>query len=148
MTSGEYGISHSIHERLLNASRKTGEDFNGLLKKYAYQGFLRRLQYSDYSSRFILKGAFLLVLWIGDYNRPTKDMDMLVCGETSEELVMKMMAEICAVSFESDGLIFDTSKMKIEDIREEEEYHGLRVRIIPSLAKYVFHCKSIWGTVM
>lgn len=135
MTAGQSNIPHSIHDRLLNISRDTREDLIGLLKHFAYEGFLRRLQKSRHADRIILKGAFLLMQWTKEYRRSTKDMDVLAYGKDSEDFIREMLTEICAVPFAQDGLIYDTSAMKIEEIREGEEYQGLRAKFTAYLGK-------------
>jgi hypothetical protein len=128
MTSEKTNIAHSIHDRLHNVSRERAEDFFKILRQFANEGFLRRLQNSGYSSQFVLKGAFLLMQWTGEYRRSTKDIDMLVYEDNSEELIRTMITAICSVEFEQDGMIYDTSEMTIEDIRDDEEYRGLRAK--------------------
>jgi len=128
MSGKKSNTAHSIHDRLLNISRDKGENLVLLLKRFAYEGFLRRLQLSPYSRQFVLKGAFLLMQWTKEYYRSTKDVDMLVYENNQEERIREMIADICAIPFEQDGLNFVTSDMTIGEIREDEEYQGLQAK--------------------
>ena len=47
----------SVHQRLLNLSRKKGEEPNQVFLRYAIERFLYRLSQSPFRSSFILKGA-------------------------------------------------------------------------------------------
>ena len=49
----------SVRKRLQSLSRKTGEDFQLLLTRYAVERLLYRLSRSSDGNRFLLKGAML-----------------------------------------------------------------------------------------
>jgi hypothetical protein len=53
----------SVRQRLLDQSREKRVDFNLLLTNYGLERFLYRLGRSEFSERFILKGAMLFPLW-------------------------------------------------------------------------------------
>src|SRR5437899_1840551 len=119
----------SVRQRLQNLSRKTGEDFQLLLTRYAVERFLARLSRSAHASRFLLKGAMLFALWTGRMHRPTRDLDLLGYGESSVESLLGVFRELCQVTDEEDGLDFRADSVTVEPIREEQEYGGQRVRI-------------------
>lgn len=75
----------SVRLRLLNLSRRSGEDFQRLLTRYAVERFLDRLSRSEHAPRFVLKGALLFALWTGEFHRPTRDVDLLGLGDSSAE---------------------------------------------------------------
>ncbi len=52
-------VAASVRQRLLSLSRKTGEDFQLLLTRYAVERLLYRLGQSEHARRFVLKGAML-----------------------------------------------------------------------------------------
>lgn len=120
-------LPQSILDRLHKISKERGEDYNLILRRFAYEGFLRRLEKSRHHRSLILKGAFLTMHWTGSYFRPTKDMDMLAYVVNSEDTILKMLIEICAIE-ESDSLRFETDSMKLEEIRVDETYQGLRAK--------------------
>ncbi len=122
-------IDVSVHQRLLNLSRERKEDFNLILTRYAIERFLYRLSCSEYAERFVLKGAMLMAIWMGHSHRPTRDLDLLGFGESSEEALRRIFEEICRVEVERDGLAFDLSSIAIEEIRGDQEYSGQRVKL-------------------
>lgn len=130
MNGGKSNIAHSIHDRLLKISHEKQEELDKLLKRFAYEGFLRRLNTSSYSRQMVLKGGLLLMQLTKEFVRSTKDLDLLVYGENSEAYVREMVSTICAVRFDQDALVFDISTMKVEKIIDEEEYNGFRVKLI------------------
>lgn len=121
-------ISASIRARLLNQAKATGEEFERTLVRYAAERLLYRLGKSAAADRCLLKGASLLSVWLTDPHRATRDVDLLAFGAVNEQAIRALVEEICAVSCPEDGLRFDLSDLKVEDIREEEAYSGKRAR--------------------
>lgn len=128
-------ISASIKQRLLNLQRTTGEPFDLVLLRYANERFLYRLTKSRFADRFVLKGAMLLVHWIDKPHRPTRDVDMLGFIENSVSEVSAVIKEILDTLVQEDGLIFDTGSVRVEAIREEAEYGGMRAKLKCYLGK-------------
>ena len=123
----------SILQRLLNHSKALGEDFTLTLARYAIERFLYRLSRSPFAHRFVLKGAMLLNAWAARPFRRTRDLDLLGYGEPSAVQLREVFAALCAIQVEPDGLEFDTATIRIEAIREDQEYVGERVRITCTL---------------
>ncbi len=128
-------IEQSIRQRLLNISRNRREDFQFLLVRYALERFLYRLSKSEYTDRFILKGAFLLMAWSDQPYRPTRDLDLLSFGESSSDGLVKSFVDICQTEVELDGLVFDTNSITVNEIREDQVYEGQRVKLMAFLGK-------------
>ncbi|MGB5107793.1 MAG: nucleotidyl transferase AbiEii/AbiGii toxin family protein [Candidatus Zixiibacteriota bacterium] len=122
-------LDASVRQRLLNLSRERKEDFNLILTRYAIERFLYRLSKSKHADRFILKGAMLMAIWIGEVHRPTRDLDLLGFGEAEAETLGAAISEICRAEVEKDGLEFDADGVDIEEIRENQEYPGQRVKV-------------------
>ena len=120
-------LAVSVRERLLNLSRHRQEDFNLLLVRYAIERFLFRISKSPFAQQFILKGATLFAVWSGKPHRPTQDVDLLGYGDSSSEGLRTLFATVCELPVEADGLVFDASNIRIEEIREAQEYGGKRV---------------------
>lgn len=135
MTSRLRNMAASVHARLRNRSRETGEDFQFILQRYAAERLLFRLGESDYRSRFVLKGAMLFALWGGSVYRSTRDLDFTGYGDSDAEAVLVCFRGICNASVSDDGLDFDGSTLRAEPIREESEYHGLRLRLLARLGR-------------
>ncbi len=122
-------LSASIRARLFRISRERLEDFNLTLFRYAAERLLYRIGRSRHQDSFILKGAFLLqYLWVSDtVYRPTRDIDLLGSGDPGNEALRAMFEELCALPGIEDGITFDSSSIRIENIRENDRYGGTRV---------------------
>lgn len=127
-------IAASVRARLLNLAKSRGENFDFVLNRYGSERLLYRLGESDYSSRFILKGATLFAVWSNTPHRPTRDLDLLGFGEPEARSILNLFREILATSnIEDDGLVFDASSLRAQKIKEEEEYEGVRVSLFAVL---------------
>jgi hypothetical protein len=78
----------SVRQRLLNLSRRSGEDFQRLLTRYAAERLLDRLSRSEHAPPFVLKGALLFALWTGEPHRPTRDPKLILAQQEID-------AELC-----------------------------------------------------
>ncbi len=119
----------SVRQRLLNLSRKSGEDFQLLLTRYAIERLLYRLAESEHAPHFVLKGAMLFALWTGEMHRPTRDLDLLGFGDGSEGRLTAVFRALCSAMVPDDGLTFSPETVKIAPIREDQEYGGQRVTL-------------------
>ena len=126
-------VGASVRERLKNRARKTGEDYQFLLRRYAEERFLYRLGESSHRENFILKGGALLALWQGGAYRPTRDLDFTSYGNSWMEHVQSMLSEICAVPVVDDGVCFDAKAIRLETIREQGEYNTFNARLAATL---------------
>lgn len=127
-------LAASIRQRLLNLARKRGEDFQLALIHYGVERFLYRLSSSPLADHFVLKGAMLFSIWDEVPRRPTRDLDLLGFGDDAVAAVERAVAQIVRTEVEPDGLVFDEGSIRGEEIREEQEYGGVRVRLRASLA--------------
>lgn len=138
---------------------KLGITPQAALQMFCLERFLERISISDYHDYFIIKGGFLIASIIGIGNRSTMDIDATVKGfNVSHEKVSDIFKEICRINV-NDQLIF--SFERIEDIREKDNYPGIRVflsalygkiitpltidlttgdTIIPAETKYSYKC--------
>lgn len=126
-------VGASVRQRLLNLRDKTGEDFNALLTQFAIERFLYRLSQSSHAERFVLKGAMLFRVWFGSLHRPTKDLDLLGFGEPTPDSVTAMVSHIIATTVEDDGITFDEDSVQAEEIRENDDYGGIRATFTAKL---------------
>jgi len=125
----------SVHQRLLNVRDQTGEQFNHLLMRYGLERLLYRIQKAGYGDTFVLKGAMLFALWHDVPGRPTRDMDLLGSGDLTHDRLRAIFVEICHASVVDDGLRFDPHSIQTADIRDDQEYHGIRVRLLGFLGQ-------------
>jgi len=124
----------SVRDRLLALARERGEDFQLLLTQYGLERLLYRLSQSGYRNRFILKGAMLFMLWSDQPHRPTRDVDFLGFGDSSEAGLQAIFCELCDIPVEDDGLTLMADSVQVEVIRDETEYGGIRVKLFGDLA--------------
>lgn len=125
----------SVRDRLLSLARERGEDFQLVLTQYGLERLLYRLSQSDYRDRFILKGAMLFLLWNDQPHRPTRDVDFLGYGDNSEAGLQTVFRALCELSVDDDGLTLESNTVRVEAIRDDTEYGGMRVKLVGDLAR-------------
>ncbi|MCY4586267.1 MAG: nucleotidyl transferase AbiEii/AbiGii toxin family protein [Bryobacterales bacterium] len=125
----------SVRRRLLNLAREREVDYNLVLQRYAAERFLYRLAVSGEVDRFTLKGATLFRVWTGQELRPTRDVDFLAAGPEDPAALRTALAAVCGIPCPEDGVVFDPASIRIDDIRDEQPYGGLRARIKGSLGR-------------
>ena len=123
----------SVRARLLTLAREKGQTFDLLLTRYTTERLLYRLSTTPHRDSFVLKGVMLLTTWFDDPHRPTRDVDFLGHGDPAPEPMLAVFREICAIE-ENDGVTFDVDALRVELIREELEYGGLRLCTTARLA--------------
>lgn len=128
-------VPASVRERLHQLAARRNEDFAQILTRYALERLLYRLSLSEYRDRLILKGAMLFHAWTESPHRPTRDLDLLGFGEPSQDRCREMLREICAIPDVGDGLTFALDSLAAEAIKEDDIYHGVRIRLTSNLAQ-------------
>ena len=123
------GLARSVQVRLVQHAKAIGSDANLVMTRFAIERFLYRLSRSQYAERFVLKGALLMLAWLGDTLRPTRDADLLGFGELSDETLARIFTEVCNIDVEPDALIFMADSVRVEPIRAEDAYGGQRVTL-------------------
>lgn len=119
----------SIRTRLLTLARERGDDYQRVLTRYGIERFLFRLSQTEATDRYVLKGAMLFVTWPQHVFRPTGDVDLLGHGDPSPEAITELIARICQVEVPEDGVVFDPATLKIEAVREEDAYRGIKLSL-------------------
>jgi hypothetical protein len=122
-------LQRAVQARLVRHARELGVDPNLILTRYAAERFLYRLSRSHHAERFVLKGAMLLLVWLGEMIRPTRDIDLLGSGDLSEDAIAATFANVAALEVEPDGVAFDQSSITVAPIRVEDAYGGQRVTL-------------------
>ncbi len=123
------GLARSVQVRLARQAKATGVDPNLVLTRYGVERFLYRLSRSPYAERFVLKGALLLLAWLGETLRPTRDVDLLGFGELTDGELIAIFREVCGMVVEPDATTFDAASVKVATIREGDAYGGRRVTV-------------------
>lgn len=133
MTNARDGLARSVQVKLARHAKTIGVDPNLVLTRYAVERFLYRLSRSPHAERFILKGALLILAWLGDTLRPTRDADLLGFGDLTDESLAHIIVAICTVPVEPDAVAFLPETVLVEPIRFEDSYGGQRVTLVATL---------------
>jgi hypothetical protein len=103
--------------------------------RYAVERLLFRLSLSSYAREFVLKGAMMFLVWKGEPYRTTKDLDLLALQSGPTERFKKVFQDLCRLEAGEDGLQFLAETVRAEDIRDDELYQGVRVRLEARLGR-------------
>jgi len=75
--------------------------------RYSLERLLYRLSISDFSDRFILKGAMLFVVWADQQYRATQDLDLLGIGSSFPRQVADAFRQIAEIFPQTpDGMAY------------------------------------------
>lgn len=135
MTRKPVNLPASIGTRLRNFAVAKQTDLGFVFRRYAIERLLYRLSVSSEREHFVLKGAMLFTAWLSDPFRPTQDLDLLGFGSDNVADVARRIAAVCATTVPDDGLVFDPSSIKAAAIRGNQEYGGVRVKLVAALAR-------------
>ena len=121
-------VAASVKERLRNISVQNGKEFQSVISQYVQERFLYRLSQSNYSNNLILKGALLFIAHDISRNRPTRDIDFLGSKIPNEiDDLLGVIKEILTIKID-DGLRFDYDSVEAENITEDGDYKGVRIK--------------------
>ena len=102
--------------------------------------FLDRLTRTEHGKDFVLKGGILLAA--DGARRPTKDVDAeAISSSVTAGNIAQIVRDIAAVQAD-DGVEFDLGSLDVQEIHEDAEYPGLRVRVNISIG--TFSGKVVW----
>ncbi len=125
-------ITESIKAKLTNYAKQTKRSVDAVYLQYCQERLLYRISQSKYKNNFILKGGLSLLALEANMARPTKDIDFLVVSTSNEFAEMEnIFKEIIKIEFE-DGITFEPD-IKLEEIRKDAEYQGIRLKILAKL---------------
>ena len=118
---------NELFEKSKKLAKESGLTQLELYQRFMFERILERISLSEYNENFILKGGFYLSKLFGLDNRSTMDIDAAIRKtHFSEENIVEMITEIINIDAD-DSVKFEIKK--IETIREEDEYGGLRITI-------------------
>jgi hypothetical protein len=106
-----------------------GVDVNHVLTRFAIERFLYRLSRSPHAERFVLKGALLMLVWLGETIRPTRDADLLGFGDLSDEVLADVFRDLCIAEVEPDAMTYLKDSVRVAAIRPGDAYGGRRVTL-------------------
>ncbi|WP_075188400.1 nucleotidyl transferase AbiEii/AbiGii toxin family protein [Teredinibacter haidensis] len=138
-------IAKSIKGRLLNTAKAQNVNFNTLLAQYALQRLLYRLSISVFKDQFLLKRAWLFVVWNNTLHRATRDLDLLGFGDNTQEnrlATFKILAALDVVP--ENGFVFELDSFGAEQIKKEGDYQGVRIQGKASLDSAIIPIQVGW----
>lgn len=125
--------STQLKALIRNLSREKDVKAEILLRNFMLERLLERISLSEYKNQFILKGGMLIAAIVGIDTRATMDMDATIRGfKLTEEELKEVIKQILSVPVD-DGVFMTLGKL--ENIRDESEYPGIRVSINAVLDK-------------
>ncbi len=123
-------LTASVAARLLDKTKRTGDEYQTELIAFFCERFLYRLGVSTVRELFALKGARLLRVWSERPYRSTRDLDLMRQGDDSEDSIRADLEVICTTRAEPDGVSFDASSIRLETINPEDEHAGRRATVL------------------
>lgn len=117
---------------LRRAARRDGRATDEYLRLYVLEGFLARLGASRWSEALVVKGGVLLAAYA--VRRPTADIDMAARQVPGQVEQVQSLVTAIAGQPADDGITFDTATVSAEQIRDEDQYAGIRVAMAATLA--------------
>jgi len=132
--------SEAVFRRIQSLARSAAAK-NGIaaptqkyLARHALESFLDRLNRTSHAGDFILKDGILLAAY--GARRPTKDVDAnAVSVDVNPEHLARVVRDIAAVAVD-DGMVFDLATISVQEIREQADYPGLRLRVAVSIGPW------------
>ncbi|WP_098510912.1 nucleotidyl transferase AbiEii/AbiGii toxin family protein [Amycolatopsis sulphurea] len=98
------------------------------------ESFLERLTRTTHAQDFVLKGGILLAAY--GVRRPTKDADAnAIDADVSTAHLSTVVRDIAAIDT-PDGVVFDVGTISVQEIREQADYPGFRVRVKASITPW------------
>lgn len=133
-------VGDEVFRRLQSAARSTAAR-NGApaptqeyLIRHTLESFLDRLTRTEHAEDFVLKGGILLAAY--GVRRPTKDADAnAVNAHVTATHLAGVVRDLAAVEVE-DGVVFDVATITVQEIREQADYPGLRVRVAADIGPW------------
>lgn len=126
-------VAASVHQRLLNLAHQEQEDFIDLLRRYALERLMYRVSQTKQGNQLILKGAMVFCLWQEKLHRVTRDLDFLGSGNSDAEYFREFFRDLCRLEVEDDGIRLVEESVVVRQMREDEEYQGVRVQLVSRL---------------
>lgn len=123
----------AVFRRIQNKARSTAATEGGpaptfeYLTRHALESFLDRLNRTAHRDAFVLKGGILLGVY--GVRRPTRDLDAAaVHSDVSAYHITTIVRDLATVDAD-DGVTFDVDTIRVEEIRDQADYPGLRMRV-------------------
>lgn len=129
-----------VFRRIQSAARSAGAKTGAgaptqeYLIRHTLESFLDRLTRTAHAEDFVLKGGILLAAY--GVRRPTRDADANAIGaDVTADHLIAVVHDIAAVETD-DGVVFDLDSISVQEIRENADYPGFRVRVGVSIGPW------------
>lgn len=123
----------SFKAKINQIAKEKGIPAQQVQQNYLIEIFLEKLARSKYRDNFIIKGGYLIGGMIGLDLRATMDLDTTIVGiELSSENLYSIAEEIVKVETEES---FQLSVLGVENIREKDQYPGLKIKLIANFER-------------
>jgi hypothetical protein len=123
-----------IYNDLRNLARRTGAPTDQVMLEYLLERFLYRVSIHPLGQQhFVLKGGLLLAQF--GARRVTRDIDILGRAFPGDEQeIIRRITQIAATAID-DGVTFEPDTLATVPIRQDDEYHGLRLAMSATLSR-------------
>jgi predicted nucleotidyltransferase component of viral defense system len=123
-----------IYNDLRNLARRTGAPTDQVMLEYLLERFLYRISVHPLGQQhFVLKGGLLLAQF--GARRITRDIDILGRAFPGDEQEIIHRIRQIAATAADDGVIFESDTLTTVPIRQDDEYHGLRLAMSATLSR-------------
>ena len=110
-----------------NMAKEAGIPTQALMQSYLLERLLERLSRSTWRDNIVIKGGVLISSLVGVSSRTTMDLDTTVRGfALTHDSAEKVFRDSMAVKVDDD---WEFELDRIEDIRETDDYPGIRVHL-------------------
>ena len=116
----------SIRAKLLTLAKTSGQSFDLVLTRFAIERLLYRLSVSAHAEKFVLKGAMLLMTWVDEPHRGTRDLDLLGLEALTADGALAVFQDILGQQ-QADGIEFGATSLRVDRIREQLANGGFRL---------------------
>lgn len=131
--------ARQLKDLIRNVAKQKDVNSQLLMRNYMLERLLERISVSELKDKFILKGGMLVAALVGIDMRSTMDMDATIKGFPVTEGALKDAFEKILSSPVDDGV--EMKLIKIETIRDENEYNGYRLSIQSKLERMTIPLK-------
>ena len=119
--------SMSLKAKINNIAKEEKISPQAVMQTYMLERLLERISISEYKDNFILKGGMLISSILGIDSRSTMDMDTTIKGfKLDVENLTAILKKIIEIDID-DNIKFKI--IDIENIREDDDYGGLRIHL-------------------
>lgn len=119
--------SDTVYRALQARARQRQLNTQQQLELYVHERLLAQVAASSFAHQLILKGGMLLAAL--DIRDVTRDADLAATAiDNDPDHIRSVMSTIASIDL-NDEVTFDTDAITVTTMREDDEYHGLRIKL-------------------